>query len=438
VEGSEECDDGNTIAADGCEPDCKRSKLVQLVAGLAHTCALLREGLVRCWGNNDQGQLGLGHTTNLSVQKPYQNGLVQLGAPAVALVAGGEHTCALMQDASVRCWGKNGFGQLGLGHTQPIGDNEIPNAAVATVPLGASAIDITAGGDVTCALLEGGALRCWGHNNYGQLGLGHTRDIGDDELPSAALAGVPLDDTVRAVGTGGNHTCVVLDSNETRCWGRNDFGQLGIGSTEQIGDNELPTAVPAVVWTDYPQFGAIQPSVTRTYALCANGYEVRAWGANDDGGLGVRYTGSSPELLPTQYGSLMFNSSTLGIAVGGYHACAWLQQNELRCWGINNKAQLGLANTETLGDNEPITSVSAIVLGLDSTGKAAYAITAAAGGAHTCALLNSGIVLCWGANEKGQLGLGYVGGPSGRDYVGGTAATIPALLDPVLVFGPAN
>jgi len=438
VEGSEECDDGNTIPADGCEPDCKRSGVVRLAAGLAHTCALLREGLVRCWGNNDQGQIGLGNTTDLSTQKPYQNGLVQLGAPAVALVAGGEHTCALMQDATVRCWGKNGFGQLGLGHTQPIGDNEIPSADVATVQLGASTIDITAGGDVTCALLDGGALRCWGHNNYGQLGLGHTRDIGGNEIPSAAVAGVPLDDTVRMVGTGGDHTCVVLDSNDTRCWGRNDFGQLGTGNTDQIGDNELPTAVPAVVWTDFPQFGAIQPSVTRTFALCANGYEVRAWGANDDGGLGLRYTGSSPTLSPTQYGSLMFNSSTLGIAVGGYHACAWLQANEFRCWGINDKAQLGLANTDTLGDDESITAVAAINLGLDSTGRATYVTTAAAGGAHTCAVLNSGIVRCWGANGNGQLGLGYVGGPSGIDYVGGTATTIPALLDPVQVFGPNN
>jgi alpha-tubulin suppressor-like RCC1 family protein len=134
----------------------------------------------------------------------------------------------------------------------------------------------------------------------------------------------------------------------------------------------------------------------------------------------------------------MFNSSTLGIAVGGYHACAWLQENELRCWGINDKAQLGLANTDTLGDNEPITSVAAIDLGLDGAGKSAYAVTAAAGAAHTCAILNSGSVRCWGANGNGQLGLGYVSGPPGLDYVGGTAATVPALLDPVLVFGPGE
>jgi cysteine-rich repeat protein len=176
VEAGEECDDGNTVAADGCEPDCKASKVIQLTAGLAHTCALLREGNVRCWGANDGGQLGLGNTSDLRVQKPYQNGLVQLGAPAAFIVAGGEHTCALMQDSTVRCWGKNGYGQLGLGHTQSIGDDEIPSVSVATVQLGVAATTIAAGGNVTCALLDGGSVRCWGRNNYGQLGSGaHAR-----------------------------------------------------------------------------------------------------------------------------------------------------------------------------------------------------------------------------------------------------------------------
>jgi alpha-tubulin suppressor-like RCC1 family protein len=131
-------------------------------------------------------------------------------------------------------------------------------------------------------------------------------------------------------------------------------------------------------------------------------------------------------------------SRTLGLAVGGNHGCICLQDNELRCWGINDKGQLGLANTDTLGDNEPFTYVAAINLGTDSTGRAAYATVVGAGWAHTCAVLNTGIVRCWGANADGQLGLGYINGPGGVDFVGGTSTTIPALLDPVHVFGPSN
>jgi alpha-tubulin suppressor-like RCC1 family protein len=393
---------------------------------------------VRCWGANDGGQLGLGNTSDLRVQKPYQNGLVQLDAPAAFIVAGGEHTCALMQDSTVRCWGKNGYGQLGLGHTQSIGDDEIPSVSVATVQLGVAATTIAAGGNVTCALLDGGSVRCWGRNNYGQLGLGHTRDIGSSEIPSATVATVALDDTVRDVGTGGDHTCVVLDNNNTRCWGRNDFGQLGTGNTDQIGDNELPTAVPAVDWTGWPNFGAILPSATRTYAWFSDGSGFRGWGNNEDGGLGVRYTGGDPTLSPTEYGNFGLDARTLGLAVGGNHGCIYLQDNELRCWGINNKGQLGLANTDTLGDNEPFDYVAAISLGTDSTGRAAYATVVGAGWAHTCAVLNTGTVRCWGANVDGQLGLGYINGPGGVDFVGGTSTTIPALLDPVHVFGPSN
>jgi cysteine-rich repeat protein len=435
----EECDDGNATAADGCEPDCKLSKVIAMAAGSTHTCALLREGLVRCWGANDFGQLGLGTSADLSAQKPYQNGVVALGAPAAAIAAGRAHTCALMQDASVRCWGQNDFGQLGLGHTQPIGDDEPPSAQHAAVPLGAPVKAIAAGGNTTCAILQTGALRCWGQNDFGQLGLGHTNDIGDDETPSAAVATVTLDDTVRAVGPGGDHTCVVLDDNDTRCWGRDDLDQLGIaGSMAQIGDDEPPTAVGALQWLGFPQFGTIAAGATRTFAWFSDGSAVRGWGDNDDGGLGLGYTGNDPTLSPTQWGGLSFSTPVLGVAVGGLHACVWLQNNELRCFGVNADAQLGQPDTQTLGDAIPFTYAPAVDLGSDAGGKPAYAKIVAAGALHTCVLLNTGVVRCWGYNADGQLGLGFASGAPGLAYVGGTPASVPALLDPVRVFGPTN
>ena len=184
--------------------------MIALTAGASHTCALLREGLVRCWGDNSVGQLGLGTTANLSGQPPYKNGLVPLGAAAVALTAGDSHTCALMANQSVRCWGANADGQLGLGNTNTIGDDEVPDATHAAVPLGAKATAVAAGGNDTCAILQDGSLRCWGLNDYGQLGLGNTNTIGDDEVPSAAVAEVSLGDATAAVAAGGEHTCALL------------------------------------------------------------------------------------------------------------------------------------------------------------------------------------------------------------------------------------
>ena len=437
VEAGEECDDGNTTPADGCEPDCKLSKVLRLAAGADHTCALLREGLVRCWGANDQGQLGLGTSVDMTASAPYQIGLVQLGAPAAAIAAGRAHTCALMQDGSLRCWGTNEVGQLGLGHTRAIGDNEVPSAENAAVPLGAPVTAVAAGGDVTCAIMQDGTLRCWGQNNYGQLGLGNTNNIGDDETPSAGIDTVILDDTVTAVGPGGQHTCAVMSSNAVRCWGRNNLGQLGIGNTTNIGDDEPPTAVAAIVFPGATPFGAIMAGATRTFAWEMDGSDVRGWGDNSDYGLGVANAIVDPDMLATAWGAFSFSTPVQEIAVGGYHICVRFQDHELRCWGINTSAQLGQPNLDTIGDNEQVITPPPVDLGTDAQDAALYATALASGAAHSCALLNTGAVRCWGLNSSGQLGLGYASvPPMATTYVGGTAGSVPGKLPYVQVFPP--
>jgi len=440
IEGAEECDDGNTIPGDGCEADCKLSQVMALTAGASHTCALLREGLVRCWGDNSDGQLGLGTTANLSGEPPYKNGLVPLGAAAVALTAGDSHTCALMADQSVRCWGANGDGQLGLGNTNALGDNEVPDAAHAAVPLGAKAVAVAAGGNDTCAILQDGSLRCWGSNEYGQLGLGNTNTIGDDELPTAAVAAVSLGDTAAAVAAGGEHTCAILGSlgsgtsSLVRCWGRNNFGQLGLGNTTEIGNDELPTAVPAMMFFDGP-FDTIVASVTRTFTHQTNDNGIQAWGDNTDGGLGFGVVEDFTTYPAPQLGGLTFMALTLEVSAGAYFACVRTQNQDFRCWGINDKGQLGLGNTDTLGDDEAEVLAPPIDLGTDAAGHAHYATLMATGAAHTCALLETGTLLCWGENAGGQLGLGYAS-TGVVDYVGGTPDTIPSMLPAVQIFPP--
>src|SRR5690606_20438424 len=105
--------------------------------------------------------------------------------PARQLAVGRDHTCALLQSGLVQCWGRNDFGQLGYGTTEHLGDAE-PVTSFGYATLGDTATHIAAGGDHTCALLESGALRCWGRNDFGQLGHGHTDSIGDDENVFAA------------------------------------------------------------------------------------------------------------------------------------------------------------------------------------------------------------------------------------------------------------
>ena len=144
----------------------------QVNAGAYHTCALSDNGAVKCWGLNSFGQLGLGNTTNVNL--PTEVSFLEGGARATAISAGIYHTCALFDNGAVKCWGRNNYGQLGLGNTT--------NVILPTVDLdlgsGVKVTAINAGADHTCALFDNGAVKCWGLNYYGQLGLGNTNDRG--------------------------------------------------------------------------------------------------------------------------------------------------------------------------------------------------------------------------------------------------------------------
>ena len=179
---------------------------------------------------------------------PYQIPVIALGQPITALALGDYHTCALGENGSVQCWGLNDHGQLGLGNTLNIGSTEVPSLAVSTVPLGVSATAIAAGQDTTCALLTDGTVRCWGKNNYGQLGLGHTNNVGDNALPTAANAQVSLGGTASLIAVAGDETCAALTSGPIHCWGYNAYNQLLSNGTTNIGDtpSNLPSDVPAI------------------------------------------------------------------------------------------------------------------------------------------------------------------------------------------------
>src|SRR5436190_20214158 len=166
-------------------------------------------------------------------------------AAAGRLAAGARFSCAIIRGGAVRCWGINDSGQLGYGNTRDIGDNETP-ASVAPVDLGGhKAVAIAAGFYHACALLDNGRVRCWGQGSAGQLGYGNTNNVGDDETPAAA-GPVELGGKAVAITAGGFHTCAILDNGRVRCWGLNWRGELGVGNTNNIGDYETPASVAPV------------------------------------------------------------------------------------------------------------------------------------------------------------------------------------------------
>jgi alpha-tubulin suppressor-like RCC1 family protein len=241
--------DTETPGSVGTVPLGAGRKAVAITLGNSHTCALLDNGRVRCWGEGSAGQLGYGNTDDIGDNElPTSVGPVALGRRAVAISAGDFHNCALLDNGQVRCWGVNSGGRLGYGNTDWIGDDETP-ASVGPVALGAGrrAVAISAGGVHTCALLDNGNVRCWGRNLEGQLGYGNMTAIGDDETPAGfGPVNLGAGRTAVAISAGGDHTCALLDTGAVRCWGNGLNGRLGYGNTTTIGDNELPSTVGTV------------------------------------------------------------------------------------------------------------------------------------------------------------------------------------------------
>ncbi len=343
---------------------------VAVVGGEAHTCAQLDNGTVRCWGYAALGALGYGNTNDIGdAELPSAVGPVNLGTgrTAVAITSGDDHTCAILDNGTVRCWGLGTNGRLGYGNTNTIGDNETPGS-VGPVSLGTgrTAVRISAGDAHTCAQLDNGTVRCWGAAAVGQLGYGNTSDIGDTEAPSAAgPVNLGTGRTAIAITTGEFHTCAMLDNNTLKCWGDGALGRLGYGNTTTIGDNELPSAVGTVNVGTGRFAIAISGGAQHTCAVLDNN-TLRCWGEGDFGRLGygnVNDIGDNE--TPGSVGTVNLGTgrTAFTVATGDAHTCAVLDNATVRCWGEAGNGQLGYSNTNDIGDGETPGSVGTVSLG---------------------------------------------------------------------------
>jgi alpha-tubulin suppressor-like RCC1 family protein len=247
------------------------SDVTSVVAGAVHTCAIEKSGTLWCWGSNVEGELGNGQAGCDPNDIDACWSSTPVGVPGLGAVkqvaAGDEHTCALTTTGHVFCWGSNLSGQLGIG-----GSPDSGTTRPAKVPGLSNVASIAAGENFTCAVLDNGALRCWGANDSGQLGDGTTSQRSS---PVTVIG-----KGVAAAAAGWNHTCVITTTGGVACWGRNQDGELGDGTRTQ---RRRPVAVQGL------GPGSDATELTAGYqdtCVRLTGDHIQCWGKNDFGQLG--------------------------------------------------------------------------------------------------------------------------------------------------------
>ncbi len=358
---------GELACDDGCrfdEAPCR--SIVQIATGGEFTCALLSDGTAACWGANGWGQCGDGLTTYLPQNLP--NPVAGI-SNATRLHTGFLHACALLSDGTVRCWGMNQYNQLGNGSGSPMYTGTAVSVTGVT-----GAIGLGGGAYHTCAILVDGTLRCWGVNHEGQLGIGAAG--GTFHTPVIPIA---VTNATAVVG-GDNHTCALLSDGSAKCFGDGAKGQIGDGY-----NTDDATPVPVYGLTTAVALAAGQD---HTCALLANG-QVHCWGEGYYGALGSG--GTSPAWQPYSVPGMF---GVIAISAGGRNSCAVFNDQSVQCWGYNNRGQVGDGTTDQA--NSPV-----VIPGLAGT------VMLENGNEHGCAVLDGGRrAMCWGNNGSGRLGDG--------------------------------
>lgn len=406
--------------------DAGTSSVIKVAAGPYHTCAVFDDGRLKCWGSNTHGSLGLGNEiahgdgrdggTMGSELLPVQLGT---GRKAIDVALGGSvtfdvdagtapylTTCALLDDRTVKCWGYNGSGQLGQGNTNNLGfgpnqmgDNLHP------VSLAGPVEQLALGAFHACALLVDGRVQCWGYGYYGALGLGDRASRGGapgelgPNLPAVDLGAGVL---AKQIATGAYHSCALLADGRVKCWGNNANGELGLGDAITRGDDGgMGDALPAV------DLGAKAKAIAcGAQQACAilEGDFLKCWGVNTSGQLGVgdlvtRGSGLDGGAMGAALLPIDLGDVPVAVSGGVYSFCAVLANKTLKCWGYNVSGVLGTNDLLSRGGkpNEMGSNLFPVTI--------ADVKSVTVGYLHACAATGGG-VKCWGGNVAGELGLG--------------------------------
>lgn len=389
---------------------------VEVSSGAYHTCVRYNNNSIKCFGDAASGQLGNGSTGDLGDVITEQGGNLPFvglgtGRTAKALATGLFHSCAILDNNTVKCWGHNLYGQLGVGDAAARGDsaNEMGDA-LPTVNLGAgrTALKISAFGYTTCVILDNFATKCFGRNNYGQLGQADVTNRGTAaaQMGDSLLAiNFGTARTATKIGGGLDFTCAQLDNGTVKCFGRANNGQIGSGNNVTLGDSagEMGDALVAV-----------NLGTGRTAVNIASGYShscvmldnstVKCFGRNQSGQLGLGDSttrGGTPASMGDGLLAIPFGGGFVAtqIVMGRQMSCAMNATGGARCWGLNSSGQLLVGSTLSQGDNA--SELGALVNINFGTGLTTTSLSV--GYYSGCAVLSNKSLKCWGIALNGGL-----------------------------------
>ena len=313
--------------------------------------------------------------------------------------AGYAHTCAIAMSGKAYCWGRNGFAPDPSGNYQSggqLGDGSTRSSSVPVAVTGGLTFStVSAGEDHTCGVTAAGAAYCWGSNDFGQLGSGSTANA--SSVPVAVTGGLRF----TGVSAGGTHTCGVTTSGAAYCWGLNVNGRLGDGSTNA---SAVPVAVTGGLSYSQVIAAGVASGEGHSCGLTTAG-AAYCWGGNEFGQLGEGSNSDKTTPAPVT-GEFAFSA----VAGGAWHTCGITTSGVAYCWGANGHGQLGD------GSNTYVSAPVAVVGGLMFS-------TMTAGAVHNCGVTQGGAAYCWGENYYGELGKGSITGSLPGAVLGGLSFT---------------
>ena len=402
-----------------------KAQISQVAMGGFHACAVFKNGKVKCWGRNDNGQLGLlddyprGDSWDLMGAKlPFLDFGNQAGrVKKVSLTE--KSGCVLFESGKVKCWGSNSDGQIaseGEMNDGPLYGKSGDDWPYVSLGDGVLAQDLVMGiANMACILTTLGKVKCWGQSIDGSLGIGPSESRGTkkgDMGNSLPFLDFGTTEKVIQIAVGDYHSCALFESKRVKCWGGNSRGELGLDDTRSRGllNIEMGANLPFLEFGTTEKVMKIEAAGATNCAIFESG-RLKCWGNNSSGNLfmgneQISYGGEAGEMKKLPFLDLGVNEKVTQISLGQLHSCAVFKSGRLKCWGSNYKGALGLEspNEGSIGNLPEHLGKALPFVNLGKKLKVGYI---AVGSMSACAVIQlTNEVKCWGKNDYGQIGSG--------------------------------